>query len=330
MKLPPARLLVVLLALVAASFALPATPALAAVPGAPAAPAAIRPNPRTASAAGGKLALHLERGSVARHQLVAIGRDLAIDGDALSDVAALSGSVEISGHVAGDVVVLAGDAHLAPTARVDGDVFALGGRVSAAPGARIGGRSVSYPTASAAWLTLLEGPTLGLSALSPIVLGAKIALIAAWAVLVLLFFAASGREVLGTADSVRREPFRSFFVGLTGVVTLLLTALFFGAFAGALVGFPLLVLVILLALVLKLWGSVAVFYALGDWIAVHLLHRRARPLNAATGGLLLLGLLKFLPFIGVWTWTVVSLIGVGAALSTKFGRREPWFDLETA
>jgi hypothetical protein len=296
-----------------------------------AATAAVAAPPATrAASSGGKLALHLERGSVARHQLVAIGRDLAIDGEALEDVAALSGSVEVSGHVAGDVVVLAGNAHLSPTARVDGDVFALGGRVDAAPGARIGGRSVSYPTASAAWLTLLEGPTLGLSALSPIVLGAKVALIAAWAVLVLLFFAASGREVLGTADSIRREPFRSFFVGLTGVITLLLTALFFGAFAGAFVGFPLLVLVLLLALVLKLWGSVAVFYALGDWIAVHLFHRRIRPLNAATAGLLLLGVVKFLPWIGVWTWTVVSFIGVGAALSTKFGRREPWFDLETA
>jgi hypothetical protein len=321
-KLPAAGLLAANVALLTAFLALPASPALAAA----SPPSAVS----ASSASGGKLALHLERGSIARHQLVAIGRDLAIDGDALSDVAALSGSIEISGHVAGDVVVLSGNAHLSATAQVDGDVFALGGRVDAAPGARIGGRSVSYPTASAAWLTLLEGPTLGLSALSPIVLGAKVALIAAWAVLVLFFFAASGREVLGTADSIRREPFRSFFVGLTGVITLLLTALFFGAFAGALVGFPLLVLVILLALVLKLWGSVAVFYALGDWIALHLFHRRARPLNAATGGLLLLGLVKFLPWIGVWTWTVVSFIGVGAALSTKFGRREPWFDLETA
>ena len=25
-----------------------------------------------------------------------------------------------------------------------------------------------------------------------------------------------------------------------------------------------------------------------------------------------------------------ALIGMGATLSTKFGRREPWFDLETA
>jgi hypothetical protein len=283
-----------------------------------------------AVAASGKVALHLEKGSIARHQLVAIGRDLVIDGDALSDVAALSGSVEVSGHVAGDVVLLSGDAHLSPAARVDGDVFALGGRVDAAPGARIGGRSVSYPTASSVWLTLIEGPTLGLSAFSPVVLGAKVALLAAWALLVLLFFAASGREVLGTAESVRQEPFRSFFTGLTGVITLFLTAVFFGAFAGALVGLPLLIVVVLLGLVLKLWGSVAVFYALGDWLARHLLHRRARPLNAATGGLLVLGLLKFLPWVGDWTWTVVTFIGVGAALSTKFGRREPWFDLETA
>ena len=47
-------------------------------------------------------------------------------------------------------------------------------------------------------------------------------------------------------DGVRREPFRSFFVGLTGVVCLLLTGLFFSAFTGGLVGVPLLVLVPLL------------------------------------------------------------------------------------
>jgi hypothetical protein len=183
------------------------------------------------------------------------------------------------------LIVLGGNARLTPTAQVDGDVYALGGTIDAAPGARIGGRSVSYPTASSAWLTL---------------------------------------------DDVRREPFRSFFVGLTGVLAMLLTALFLSAFAGALVGVPLLVLVVLLAVVLKLWGMIAVFYALGDWTARRLFHRRVRPLTAATWGLLILGALKFVPWIGIWTWTAATLIGVGAALSTKFGRREPWFDLETA
>jgi hypothetical protein len=271
-------------------------------------------------------ALRIEKGGVA-HQLVAVGRDVVIQGEALSDVAALDGSVDVSGQVTGDIVVLRGDARLEPTARVTGDVFVVGGTIRAERGAHIGGRMVSYPKASNAWLTLLEGPSIGLGFASRLVLGAKLALLASWAALLLLFFAASGRQVLETAGGVQREPFRSFFVGLTGIVCLVLTGLFFSAFARGLIGVPLLVLVVLLAMVLKLWGMVAVFYALGDWVCRRLLKRRFQPLNAATVGLLVLGAVKFLPWFGVLAWTAATLIGIGAALSTKFGRREPWFEL---
>ncbi|HEX6900482.1 MAG TPA: polymer-forming cytoskeletal protein [Thermoanaerobaculia bacterium] len=276
--------------------------------------------------AGDEPALRLEPGSTTQ-QLVGVGRDVIVDGEVLTDVAALDGSVDVSGHVNGDVVVLRGDARLAATARVDGDVFVVGGTVRTHGGAKVGGRMVSYPTASSAWLTLLEGPSIGLGFASRLVLGTKLALVAAWAALLLLFFAASGRQVVETADGVRREPFRSFFVGLTGIVCLVLTGLFFSAFARGVIGVPLLVLVVLLALVLKLWGMVAVFYALGEWISRKVLRRRFRPLNAATLGLLVLGAVKFLPWFGVLAWTTATLIGVGAALSTKFGRREPWFEL---
>jgi hypothetical protein len=272
-------------------------------------------------------ALRLEAGSVSSQQLVGVGRDVIVGGEALADVAALNGSVEVSGQVTGDIVVLRGDVRLAPTARVGGDIFVVGGSVRAARGAHTGGRMVSYPTASSAWLTLLEGPSLGLGYASRLVVGAKLALLAAWAALLLLFFAASGRQLLETADGVTREPFRSFFVGLTGVVSLVLTGLFFSAFARGLIGVPLLVLLILLGMMLKLWGMVAVFYALGDWICRRLLRRRVRPLNAATLGLLVLGAVKFLPWFGVLVWTMATFIGIGAALSTKFGRREPWFEL---
>jgi hypothetical protein len=271
-------------------------------------------------------ALRVEEGSVS-HQLVAVGRDIVIQGEVLSDVAALEGSVDVAGRVTGDLVVLRGDVRLAATARVGGDIFVVGGKIRAARGAQTGGRMVSYPNASSAWLTLLEGPSIGLGFASRLVLGAKLALLASWAALLLLFFAASGRQVLETASGVRREPFRSFFVGLTGIVSLVLTGLFFSAFARGLMGVPLLVLVVLLAMVLKLWGMVAVFYALGDWMCRHLLKRRFRPLNAATVGLLVLGAVKFLPWVGVLAWTAATLIGIGAALSTKFGRREPWFEL---
>jgi len=282
-----------------------------------AAPAPVEPQP----------ALRLEAGSFARRQLVAIGRDLIVAGEARGDVAAVEGSVEISGSVDGDVVVLGGDVHLLAAARVGGDVHVLGGIIRTVPGARVEGRMVSYPTASSAMVTLIEGPSLGLGFSSPLVLGTKLALLAAWGALLLLLFAASGRQVLETADEIRREPFRSFFTGLTGLLALVLTGLFFSAFTGGLVGVPLLVLVVLLALLLKLWGMTAVFYALGEWLCRRVLRRRPRPLNAATLGLLVLAVLKFLPWVGVWAWTAASLIGVGASLSSKFGRREPWFEL---
>ncbi|MFL6195555.1 MAG: hypothetical protein ACJ75H_15370 [Thermoanaerobaculia bacterium] len=292
-----------------------------------AAPAAVAGAPPAKAGSNGEPALRLEPGSVSRQQLVAIGRDVIVEGEALADVAALNGSVEVSGEVAGGIIVMRGDVRLAPTARVGGDIFVVGGTIRAARGAHTGGRMVSYPNAPNAWLTLMEGPSIGLGFASRLVLGAKLGLVAAWAALLLLFFAASGRQLLETAEGVRREPFRSFFVGLTGVVSLVLTALFFSAVAGSIVGVPFVVLIVLLGIVLKLWGTVAVFYALGDWLSRRVFRRRFQPLNAATVGLLVLGAIKFLPWFGVLAWYAVTLIGVGASLSTKFGRREPWFEM---
>jgi hypothetical protein len=269
-------------------------------------------------------ALRLEQGSVARHQVVSLGRDLLVEGEALSDVVAVDGDVTVIGSVAGDVIVLGGQARVAGGGTVEGDVFVLGGEVTAAPGATLAGRTVAYPSISRAWLTLLEGPTLGLPATSPLVVGAKLALLCGWLALALLLFATSGREVMATSESVTVEPFHNFLVGLTAVLSLVLTALLLTSLAAGLVAVPLLFLVVLVAVLLKLWGMVAVFHALGDWVSRRLLGGRLVPLSAATAGLLLLGLVKLVPWLGIWAWTVATFIGVGAALSTKLGRREPW------
>ncbi len=271
-------------------------------------------------------ALVIGEGSVAGRQVVALGRDLVVAGRALADVAAVSGSVEVSGVVAGDLIVLGGDARLLPSARVEGDVYVLGGRLVAEPGARIDGRAASYGSLGAAWLTLLEGPSLGLSPVSPLVLGAKLALLAAWLTLALVLLAVSGREVAGTSEAVGREPVRAFFLGLGAVLAMVLTALFVSALAPGLLGAPLLALVVLAALVLKLWGMVAVFHAVGARAVPALLRRRPTPLACAAAGLLLLGGLKLLPWVGTWVWTAATLIGIGASLTSKLGRREPWLE----
>jgi hypothetical protein len=224
----------------------------------------------------------------------------------------------------GDVIVIDGDADLAATARLEGDLFVLGGTIRAASGSVTAGRSVSYPDASAVWMGLMESPAMDASAFSPPVLGAKLALLAFWAFMVLLILSLARRELLATSESIRVEPFRNFFVGLTGIAAMVLTALLTSALSGAVFGIPLLVLVAVVALVLRFWGMVAIFHALGEAVFRWLKKKPPVPVLAASYGLLVLGVLKLFPKVGVWTWTLATLIGVGAALTTRLGRREDW------
>lgn len=270
-------------------------------------------------------ALRLAQGSFARHQIVAVGRDVVVEGEALAGVTALDGDARVSGVIAGDLTVLGGDALLLPSAVVRGDVFVLGGELEAASGARLEGRAVAYPTLSSAWLTLLEGPSLGLSAISPLVVAAKLALAAAWLALTLLLHASGGRAVASTAEEVASAPLACFTTGLAAVLAVVVSALFLSAFLPALVSVPLLVLAALAAVVAKLWGMVALFQAFGAAALRLARRRRVLALHAAVVGLLLLALVKLIPYFGIWAWTAASLVGVGAALRTKFGRREAWF-----
>lgn len=273
-------------------------------------------------------ALNLRSGSVSHNELVAIGRDLVVDGEAERDVVAISGSAHVGGLVDGDVIVLQGNVEILPGATIKGNVFVLGGHLTVDPTATVGGRAVSYPTVSAAWLTLIEGPSLGLPATATVVLGTKLALLAAWLLLAIFLFAVAGRDQMATSQTIRAQPVRLFFVGLTTILSLTLTAVLLSAVAAPLAGLPLLILVVLAALVLKLWGVVAVFHAVGAKLLGRFPRLRPNPVNSMLVGLLVLGSVKLIPWVGTWVWTAVSLIGVGAALVTKLGRREPWFGPE--
>jgi hypothetical protein len=270
-------------------------------------------------------ALHVATGSVAHRDVVAIGRDASIDGEVRASVAVVRGSARISGLVRGSVIVLDGNIDLDSAARVQGDVYAVGGRIATAPGAVIEGRSAAYPNASAAWLTLLEGPAVGLSATSRPVLTAKFALLAAWTVVLLLGFSLRGREAVATSRSVRREPLQNFVLGLASVLTLAVTVALLSAALHWLVSVPILALLALAALALKLWGMLAVFHALGTALVARWRSRRWLAIQVATLGLLAMGILKLVPWLGTMAWTLATLVGVGAALATKFGRDEPWF-----
>ncbi|MDE2851014.1 MAG: hypothetical protein OXP74_10430 [Acidobacteriota bacterium] len=263
--------------------------------------------------------------AVARDQLLAIGRDLELRGEARSDAVVLNGNARIDGVVQGDVIVLGGDVGLGPSARLGGDVFVLGGRVDAESGAAIEGRTVAYARAPSSLVVLAEGPVLGQAALSPAVALLNLGLLFAWLLVTLVLVAGFDPALKATAQSVLERPFRNFFAGLVAVLAVALTFAVLTATAPALVGAPLLAVCGVAILVCKLWGTVAVFQAVGARLLPGRLGLAGRPLTAALSGLLVLGLVKMAPYVGGWTWTIVTCVGIGAALDSRLGRRDPWF-----
>jgi hypothetical protein len=272
-------------------------------------------------------AVHLGRGSVANRQIVAIGRDLWIEGQALQNAAVLQGNALIEGSVEGDVIALGGDIHLTATARVGGDVYALGGQVELAPGALVRGQTAAFPDAPATFLVLMEGPALGLAAWSKPLLAAKFAVVFAWLLVAMVVLAMGGEESLRrTGETLRRQPLHAFFVGLVALSSILVGLVLFSAFAPPAVGLPTAAIALLLMVLAKVWGTIAAFEIVGGAAGRALGRPLAAP-SRLTLGACSIAWIKFVPYVGTVVWSALTLIAIGASLSTRFGaQRGPSLD----
>jgi hypothetical protein len=160
----------------------------------------------------------------------------------------------------------------------------------------------------------------------------SISLLFVWIVVAVVVTLISGREVRYSSIELRTSPLHCFALGLVAVTSFVLTALLFSYLIPFFVGVPLLVALGVFAVLTKVYGTIAVFHAVGTIVAgtrsrdVMLRRRWLRgDLAMVIIGLLLLGAIRLIPIAGTIVWSIASVFGVGTALATKFGRREPWF-----
>ena len=203
-------------------------------------------------------ALHLAAGSVARQQIVALGRDVRVEGEALAGVAALDGTVAHRRHGGGrrhgarrrrgarargasSTATSSCSAASCDWRRgaADRRVARSPIRRSRAPGSRCSRGRASDSPPPRPWSS-----------------AAKLALVAAWLALTLLLFATAGRAVVATAEEVAaRAAARVRRRARRGARDAGLTALFLSALLPALVALPLLALVVVAALVAQALGD---------------------------------------------------------------------------
>ena len=324
---------------------LAAQPALAAGPG-PSDPAKQGPvpGPQDQLVLGGVYTL--KSGDTLEGSLFVLGGMAKVEDDATveGDVMVLGGSLTVDGTVEGDINVLGGLVSLGETGVVEGDVNTLSGSLQQADGAKVEG-SVNqdvpgvYPFVFSKGFTLPvapqaptapsvpAAPTVGQMQLLGMSLNPLWDLLwfmfqaflwAALAVVVTLF-APNAIERTGQAG-VNRAP----AAGGIGCLTVLVAPLAIVVLVITLCGIP--IALVLAALVALAWafGVVALGLETGKRLAMALGQDWAPAASAGLGTFalaLVMGGLALVPCIGWLGPAVIGMVGLGAALLTRFGTR---------
>ena len=266
-------------------------------------------------------------------------------GDRSRDVLVVGGSTTIAGEVEGDVVAVMGPVRLEKTAVIRGSIYVTAGDLSVAEGARVDRDLCVVGSASTLPASFYPGgehvvignPWMGekIRALVPWVtyglLWGRVIVVSIgwvwWFVAVtliltmainLMFHSPVGRS----ADTLSTRPVSAF---MTGLLMLLLTgpvAILLGATIIGLAIVPFLLCAVVLAWIV---GKVAVSRWIGRSILGHGSEEtRLEGLGAVVVGFAAICLLYAIPIVGIVTWALVGVLGLGTASLTAMSalRRE--------
>lgn len=246
------------------------------------------------------------------------GEKVTLSEPTAGSVQVYRGDVTVANVIAGDLLVLGGIVTFTGAGRVDGNLIYAASRVTNAND-RVRGHV--YPLAS------LEGAAASMTKNAIVA-----SLLLVWLLVAIVVTLMSGREIRFSSTEVRGSALHCFVLGLVAFTSFVLTAIAFSYLVPYVIGIPLLAALAVFAILTKVYGMIAVFHAVGTLVAGARSRQQLAGRKWLRGdlamvviGVLLLGAIRLLPVVGTLVWGLASVFGVGVALATKFGRREPWF-----
>lgn len=255
--------------------------------------------------------------------VVVIGGSAKIHGKVQNAAVAIGGDLDVDGEVGEAAVAVLGNVNAHTGAKIHGDAVAVGGKVDVAEGAKVSRTQQSVQLPDLKWLrswfrhcVLLLRP-----------LSLEVGWVWVVAGIFLLFYmliaALFPTPVAACANELNRRPATSFLVGM---LTLLLIP--FVILILAVTGVGLVVVPFILAALFL--GTIVGKIGLLEWLGFKVGRQFAgqslevKPLLALLIGAALILLLYLIPVLGLLTFTVTRVWGLGAAVMAAFGglRRE--------
>ena len=254
--------------------------------------------------------------------VVVIGANAKIHGKVRQAAVVIGGDLDIDGEVGDAAVAILGNVNAHSGAKIHGDAVAVGGKVEVAEGAKVNRTQQSVQLPDVKWLrswfrhcVLLLRP-----------LSLEVGWVWVVAGIFLLFYiliaALFPTPVAACANELSRRPATSFLVGM---LTLLLIP--FVILILAVTGVGLVVVPFILAALFL--GTIVGKVGLLEWLGFKIGRQFGgqpfeKPLLALLLGSAIILLLYLIPVLGLLTFTVTRVWGLGAAVMAAFGglRRE--------
>lgn len=261
----------------------------------------------------------LKAGDTARC-VVVMGGSAKIEGKVRDLVVALGGDVEVDGQVGNQVVAVLGNITLGPGAKIRHDAVAVGGKVELSKGASVGGqvREVDWSKfglPAPAWLrSWFIHCALMLRPLAPQV-GWVWVLAGIFFLFYLLIAALFPRPVAACVSELTMRPATTFLIGLLAKILLPLAIVILIATGLGIFVVPFVMAALILGAIL---GKVALL----EWLGFKLGHQfgaqALQPLLALLIGTGIVYLLYMVPVLGLLSLAIISIWGLGGAVTAAF------------
>lgn len=258
--------------------------------------------------------------------VVSFGGNILIEGKVEESVIAFGGTITVKGEV-GDVVLGIGSTIiLKHTAVIRGDVASLGGELTKEPGCTIEGDTIYFKTSEDVTKFLKEG-LVGVFSLSliPILLIIKLVTVFIWFLLAIAVAAVFPRQISFASSQIRKSFWPIFGTGLLSLIIFVGLVIFSAILSLLLIGIPILLSLIIIAIIIKIFGRITLFYFFGESLSRAFGSKKPSIVLAVILGLILVSIITFIPIIGALFSFFLSIMGWGAVIRTKFGTTENWF-----
>ena len=261
------------------------------------------------------LKLRVPLNKTADNDIFGFNNDVEIAGTAEKNVAALSGTVTVTGMVKGNISVMGGSV-IIDGGQVSGSVVCIGGNMEVRNGGNIDGKTIN-----------LMRETPDPDAVAP-TLKSRISFYFAKCLLLYLLivvtFYVFPNQINEAAFDLSQDQVRPAVIGVATMASVSLIMLISFLLMVVGIGFLIFLLLFCGIMVVAVFGSVVVYYRLGQFIEA-----RTKNFVPEFIGVLLAvmisGLLFYVPFIGGLMVAVIMIFGVGIVIATRFGTNKQWF-----